>query len=262
MLEKGNLINYAGQRGMPVNKMRGIIREYLHVLMLKQIYYSKHAGDYFFTGGTSLRLIDDIGRFSEDLNFCSAISGEEKFIALIDDIMNGLDQYGIKGQYTSNKRDNLFTANIDFIDIEKHYGIEMRKKTGLMIKVESVHPEWEIQGIREAIIGYGETFVINCLNQSILLADKIDALHKKPRARHIYDIIHLLNKGIEPDKNVLDYYNYNEDWIDVLRIKMDSYSDNMLHDFARRFAPFLFDENDMHIIHDAKIIIRKLLEKY
>ncbi|MDY6787960.1 MAG: nucleotidyl transferase AbiEii/AbiGii toxin family protein, partial [candidate division WOR-3 bacterium] len=140
MLEKSSLLNYARQRDMPATKMRGIIREYLHVLMLKQIYHSEYSEDYFFTGGTSLRLIDGIKRFSEDLDFYSLISTEDEFEALVDDIMKGTRQYGIEGQYTIYKRGTLLTADINFRDIEKHYGIEMRKKSGLMIKVESAVP--------------------------------------------------------------------------------------------------------------------------
>lgn len=262
MLEKSSLLNYARQRDMPTTKIRGIIREYLHVLMLRQIYYSKYSGDYFFTGGTSLRLIDNIKRFSEDLDFYSLISTEDEFEALVDDIMKGTRQYGIEGQYTVYKRGTLLTADINFRDIEKYYGIEMRKKSGLMIKVESAVPGWDIKGSREAVIGYGETFALNCLDQSILLADKIDALHKKPRARHIYDIIHLLSKKIEPDRTVLNYYDYHSDWKEVLRKRMSEFTDNELNDYADRFAPFLFNEDDKHIIKDAKIIIKKLIENF
>lgn len=262
MLEKSSLTHYAKQRGMPVSKMRGIIREYLQVLMLRQIYYSGYSGDYYFTGGTSLRLIDGIKRFSEDLDFYSAIATKREFTELTRLVTSGVSRYGIDSEYSITKRGNLFTANIYFGNIEKYYGINMRKKSGLMIKIESAVPGWEITGSQEAIIGYGETFALNCLEQSILLADKIDALHKKPRARHIFDIIHLLTKGVQPDREIMKYYQYEKDWKEVLVNRMENVTDKQLSNYAERFAPFLFDEDDRNIIKDAKIIIRKLIENY
>ena len=69
MLELEALAAEAKQRGMPSSKMRGILREYLQVLILKELYKLPDGKKLLFTGGTYLRLVHQTKRFSEDLDF-------------------------------------------------------------------------------------------------------------------------------------------------------------------------------------------------
>ncbi len=69
MLELEALAAQAKQRGMPSGKMRGVLREYLQVLILKELYKLPDGKKLYFTGGTYLRLVHQTKRFSEDLDF-------------------------------------------------------------------------------------------------------------------------------------------------------------------------------------------------
>lgn len=69
MLTYDGLIEEAKREGMPTSKVRGIIREYIQVLMLKYLYKSEWQRNFLFMGGTSLRLLHGLKRFSEDIDF-------------------------------------------------------------------------------------------------------------------------------------------------------------------------------------------------
>ena len=69
MLTYDALLEQAKARQMPVSKMRGVLREYLQVLILKVLYKTEAGRKLYFTGGTYLRLAHGTKRFSEDLDF-------------------------------------------------------------------------------------------------------------------------------------------------------------------------------------------------
>src|SRR3989338_750520 len=64
-----HILEESERLGMPSNKTRGILREYLQTLILSEIYNQKISSKLSFIGGTSLRLIRNLNRFSEDLDF-------------------------------------------------------------------------------------------------------------------------------------------------------------------------------------------------
>lgn len=258
MLTYENLIGYAKERGMPPEKTRGIIREYLQVLILKLLYSEKNSGAFSFTGGTYLRLANLTKRFSEDIDFYSERINSDIFQESVSQIAGKLGKYNIKTKLSFEKRENLFTAGIHFIDIEEEYGLQGNRRGALVIKFETAVPEWRIKNSQRVINGYGETFIANCLDESILMADKIDAIYKKPRGRHIYDIVYLLSKKIEPNNKILRGYGYTDLWNEVLLQRFKEFSDSELKKFAEQLGPFLFDEAEKRKIVDAKRIVAEL----
>jgi predicted nucleotidyltransferase component of viral defense system len=60
-------------------KIRGsvVLREYIQLLFLKELYYQKYSKYIFFKGGIAIRLIFGGERFSEDLDFTITISVDE-----------------------------------------------------------------------------------------------------------------------------------------------------------------------------------------
>ena len=66
MLSYEALIERAKLRDMPSDKMRGVLREYLQILILKEIQRKSPIRRLCFTGGSYLRLVHNIRRFSED----------------------------------------------------------------------------------------------------------------------------------------------------------------------------------------------------
>src|SRR3989339_1351627 len=55
--------------GLPFEKKKAILREYLQSRVIEIIYQQKKSADLVFVGGTALRLLRGLDRFSEDLDF-------------------------------------------------------------------------------------------------------------------------------------------------------------------------------------------------
>jgi len=121
MVTYETLVNQAKQRGMPGNKTRGILREYLQVLILKELYRVQTVENFFFTGGTYLRLVHRTKRFSEDLDFNTSRLTKAGFEGTLKKIISALKNEGMESRLEFDHWQNLWVARIVFPDIENFY---------------------------------------------------------------------------------------------------------------------------------------------
>lgn len=264
MLTYDSLIEQAKSREMPITKMRGILREYLQILILKEIYKTKSGKKLYFTGGTYLRLAHNMKRFSEDLDFNTNKITKSEFENLLKKIKIELRRLGINSEIRFDHWDNMYVSDIVFSDIEKIYDVISRysKKQGIVIKIETNKPKYKIETETLAISGFGEVYPCLCTARGILFADKIDALAKKKKARHIYDIIFMLSNKYPIDRKVLQYLGIKKDPFEFILQSMGNFSKAELKIQAESLRPFLFDESGSSLITNAHDIIPSLIEKY
>ena len=79
-----------------------IIKEYIQLLILDYLSATAFIKKIVLIGGTNLRLVKGIDRFSEDLDFdCKDLSDEE-FIKMTDDIIMFLQRYGFRAEAVAN----------------------------------------------------------------------------------------------------------------------------------------------------------------
>lgn len=264
MLSYDALIEQAQERGMPAGKMRGILREYLQVLILKALYAQETGKKLFFTGGTYLRLLHNLKRFSEDLDFNTAAIEKKEFETLVGEIRRGLKRLNIDCEITFEHWRNIYCGNIVFPAIEKAYNIASpyANKRGVVIKIETNRPRWRIKTEAAAISGFGELYPCVCTDRAALFADKIDAMNKKERARHIYDVMFMLSNGYPIDKRVLSALGIHSDPLELILKRIKSFSRAELKKQAETIRPFLFEEREAELIADAHNIIPSLVERY
>lgn len=264
MLTYEALIEDAKQRGMPANKARSILREYLQILILREIYRLPAGRKLFFTGGTYLRLIHQTKRFSEDLDFNTQTMSATTFENILHQVNAALKKEGINAQLKFAHWDNLLVAELIFPDIEKIYGITSphAKKTGLVIKIETNQPRWKIKTETLVVTGYGCMYPVICTDRGALFADKIDALLKKNRARHLFDIIFMLAKKYPVDINVLKTLGITQPPLAIILARVNTFSAQELKKQAESLRPFLFDESEADLIINAPAIVKQLIEHY
>ena len=243
MLAFDALVEQAKIRGMPVNKMRGILREYLQILILKELCRTDEGRKLYFTGGTYLRLAHNLKRFSEDLDFNTHILTKRKFEGLLGRVKIELERLNLSCRLKFQHWQNIFAAQIIFPEVEKNYNITSAysKKEGIVIKLETNRPKWRIKKSTEVILGFGEMFPCICTDKGALFADKIDALGKKARARHLYDIMFMLAQKYPIDKDILLSLGIKEDPLRVIADRVNSFSAAELKKQAESLRPFLFE---------------------
>src|SRR3989339_1006603 len=116
MLMREALLEYAKEKKMPTDKMRGILREYIQTLILKAIYQHELGRKLYFLGGTYLRFVHHLKRFSEDLDFNGEKFGKKQFEDLMYYVQSELEREGLACRASFDYRGNLLTGKLLFAD--------------------------------------------------------------------------------------------------------------------------------------------------
>ncbi|MFH1440561.1 MAG: nucleotidyl transferase AbiEii/AbiGii toxin family protein [Candidatus Omnitrophota bacterium] len=264
MITYESLIEQAKSRGMPYTKIRGVLREYLQVIILKEIYKTEPGKKLYFTGGTYLRLLHSLKRFSEDLDFNANSITKGEFEGLLKKIKLELGRIGIEVLIGFAHWGNLYVSKLIFPEVEKTYKAASKysKKQGIVIKIETNKPKYKIKNEAEVISGFGELYPCICTDKGVLFADKIDALTKKERGRHIYDIMFMLSNKYPIDRSILNSLGFKKDPMEVISDRISGFSKAELKSQADVLRPFLFDESEAGLVADSQVIIPQLIEKY
>lgn len=263
MLTYESLIEQAELREMPKTKLRGILREYLQILILKQMYNTNHGKKLYFTGGTYLRLVHNLKRFSEDLDFDTDKLTKKDFESLLRKLSTELKRTGLDSNLSFNYWGNVYSSKIAFPNIEKKYDIKSTysKAQGIIIKIEAKKSKNKIKKETDIISGFGELFPIVCTDKGIAFANKIDAMLKKERGRHIYDLMFMLTNNFPIDKKTLLHLKIKNDIFNIILKRIKSFSKAELKKQALGLRPFLFDEVDADLVANAQELLPRLIEK-
>ena len=261
MLTYESIIREAEGRNMPREKIRGIVREYLQVIMLKHLYRSAYAGNFYFMGGTSLRLLYGLRRFSEDLDFNLLGLGKKGFEECAKTIRKDLLKEGITSVLSFSHRDTLFIAEYSFKGVMEGYGIT-DKRGELLIKFKANKPAYKLETETGVVNGFGELFIVNAMSKGSVFADKIDALRNKTMGRHINDIVYMLSKRFPVNRTLLKVNGINAEPKEALKEIFSEITDAKLIELAEKIKPFLFDPKEQELIRNAKTVVSNLASGY
>ncbi|MDA3822180.1 MAG: nucleotidyl transferase AbiEii/AbiGii toxin family protein [Bacteroidales bacterium] len=113
-----------------------MLKEYFHYKMLDIIFSNEFASKLSFIGGTSLRILHNIQRYSEDLDFdCFNLSRNE-FTRLTDKVIDRLKQEGLKVEADDKEKDlklAAFRRNIIFPGLMYELGLTGHQEKNLLI---------------------------------------------------------------------------------------------------------------------------------
>lgn len=180
------------------------IREYLQSYFLNIIYKNKFYQNLVFTGGTALRFIYKIRRFSEDLDF--SLSIKAKNYNFTDMVKNILQEFKLAGYDLEIKYDDSRTVHsvlLKFSGILFETGLSPLKSQKIVIKVE-VDSNPPPGGIETSSV-YNSNFMFYMLHYDLasLFAGKVHALlcRQYAKGRDWYDLLWYLTKfkGLEPN---------------------------------------------------------------
>lgn len=183
---------------------KSMLKEFIQLLILDYLSTTQYIRKLIFIGGTCLRLVKGIDRFSEDLDFdCKEISKEE-FLQMGDDIMRFLKNNGYKVEAKDKKSPKLsaFRKNIHFPEFLFDLGLSRHRDERFLIKIEvqdqGVNYTREIKNIK----GCGFYFPFPVPNDAVLCAMKATALLERSKGRDFYDLMFLLGQT-RPDYEFL-----------------------------------------------------------
>lgn len=171
-----------------------IIKEYIQLLILDYLTTTRYVKKIVFIGGTNLRLVKGIDRFSEDLDFdCKDLSGDE-FDTMTNGIVEFLKRMGLRVETHDKKNDKLkaYRRNIYFPELLFELGLSGYKQERFLIKIESQDQQIFYQHQMAAIKGCGLYFTFPVPTDDVLCSMKISALVSRQKGRDFYDVMFLL----------------------------------------------------------------------
>ena len=180
---------------------RYMYREYLQYKILDYIANSKYNTYLSFIGGTCLRLLHGIDRFSEDLDFDHKNMDKQKFMEITDSVIRFLNNSGYKAIADDKVKDdflNDYKRNIIFPEFLYQNKLSSFKEEKFLIKIDSQNQERVYINEQSLFKGCGYVFRFNTPPLPTLCSMKISALINRQKGRDFYDVMFLLNKT-QPD---------------------------------------------------------------
>jgi len=233
-----------------------ILKEYIQLLVLDYLATTRYARQITFIGGTNLRLVKGIDRFSEDLDFdCKGIS-EEEFIAMSEDVLAFLRRHGLRVEARDKDTSRLtaFRRSIHFPEFLFELGLSGHREERFMLKLEA-----QDQGVAYApttafIKGCGLFFPFPVPPDGVLCSMKIAAMLARGKGRDFYDVMFLLAQT-QPDYDFLAARCGVRNLTELKAAVEECLRSVDLRQKQRDFAHLLFHhENSERILHVGEFI--------
>ncbi|MFH0855461.1 MAG: nucleotidyl transferase AbiEii/AbiGii toxin family protein [Candidatus Omnitrophota bacterium] len=236
------------------------IREYIQAYFLYVLYRKKYYQEMVFTGGTALRFIYRIKRFSEDIDFSlSSRAKQIDFNAMMRDIAQEFKQAGYSLEIKTKTHLAVSSALLKFSGILLENGLSPLKDEKFLIKVE-IDSRPPAGGV-EAHTMVNSPFMFYILHYDLksLFAGKIHALlcRKYTKGRDWYDLIWYLSKFKDVEPNYIMLNNAMaqtfkeplkftpENWKEEIKKVVKTLDWEKVRDEVRRF---LEDQNELELL--------------
>lgn len=182
-----------------------LLKEYIQLAILDYLSSTRYIRNLVFIGGTNLRLIKGIDRFSEDLDFdCKDFTGDD-FREMTDSVLQFLSRFGLNPESREKEGKNLtaFQRNIHFPGLLFDLNLSAHREERFLIKIECQDQKVNYLPKITTIKGCGFFFPFPAPPDPVLCSMKIAALLSRTKGRDFYDTMFLLGQT-EPDYNFLN----------------------------------------------------------
>ena len=217
-----------------------ILKEYLQYRILDIIYGSSYADQLVFLGGTSIRIVHEGVRFSEDLDFDNRGLNESMF----DDLAAMIRRELMLDGYTvmmKNVFKGAYHCHINFPGLLFKEGMSEHIQERILIQIDAEPQRFAYTPNKFLVNRFGLFRYINTVPLELLLSQKILAClkRKKEKGRDFFDVVFLWSKTA-PDYNFLSQragINDQKALIEALRARVAGFNFKSL---AQDVEPFLF----------------------
>jgi predicted nucleotidyltransferase component of viral defense system len=251
-----------GERlGIPAVKKRALIREYLQTRIISSLYGMDEAGKLSFIGGTSLRLLRGLDRFSEDLDFDNLGLPFSAVKSLFAKIASRLSREGFEVDYAMKKTDGSGIGEMRFLNLLYPWGISLHRGEKLSVKIDYMTPTAQPKTELVVLARFGFTQQVLTNTKEVLLAQKIRAIfqRKELQPRDFYDTAWFLSRNVRPDADILQEIGLQDE--QAAFQKLDAvYHDKVkqnLSRFKQRLQPFLLEEKNISSLDTFGALVKK-----
>lgn len=184
--------------------LKHILKEYIQLLILEFLSATHYVRSVALIGGTNMRLVRGIDRFSEDLDFDCKDFSEEDFNKMTEDVLRFLERNGFKVELKlkNNRKLSAFRSNLVFPEFLFEQGLTGHREERFLLKLEAEDQQYSYKPNLELIKGCGFFFSFPVPPDEVLCSMKISALLDRSKGRDFYDVMVLLSQT-KPDYSFL-----------------------------------------------------------
>jgi predicted nucleotidyltransferase component of viral defense system len=203
-----------------------MLKEYLQLAILDFLSTTPYTSKIIFIGGTNLRLVKGIDRFSEDLDFDCKNYTREEFMEMTDSVLKNLHRSGlmVETRDRENKKLTAFRRSLHFPELLFNLGLSGLREERLLIKIECEDQQIKYKPSIKNIKGCGFFFPFPVPTDEVICSMKLSAMLSRQKGRDFYDAMFLLSQT-KPD------------------------------------YPFLADKHDIHNLQELKSATGKILKR-
>ena len=247
------------------------MREYLQAHILAALQDEGAMIPLAFHGGTALRFLYQLPRFSEDLNFALEKKGAHyDFGHLMRNVRNCLEKQGYKPIVKINDSRIVHSAFITFEELLHEFNLTGHRQELLSIKVEVDTQPPDGALLDTSVIKQHIPLHLQHHDRSSLFAGKLHAILQRPfvKGRDLYDLVWYLSDPSWPEPNVtmLNYALGQTGWsggevslATWRHIVLDRINALNLTEAGKDVSPFLENSNAVQLVKKETIV--KLLSR-
>jgi predicted nucleotidyltransferase component of viral defense system len=239
---------------------RSLVREYLQARILQALQDAGAFKNWAFLGGTALRFLYAIPRYSEDLDF--SLKDKElncDFINTLKKVKRSFEAETYELNIKVSDKKNVMSALLKFPGLLREVGCSAHPTESLTIKCEIDTNPPDGATIETTIIRRFVTVNISHYDKPSLLAGKLHALLQRQytKGRDLYDLVWYLSSPSWPEPNItllnaaLEHSEWNGErvtaanWQRILGENLERF------DWQRAradLAPFIERQEDLKLI--------------
>lgn len=173
-----------------------MVKEYIQLMVLDYLSTTPYIKKLAFIGGTNLRLIKGIDRWSEDLDFDCRDMSDKEFQEMTDGVIKFLKLSGLYAEPRDKVNHNLtaFRRNIYFPQLLFDLKLTGHKDERFLLKIEAQDQHIPYRSQIANVTGCGFFFPLPVPPDSVLLSMKLSALLSRAKGRDFYDVMFLLSQ--------------------------------------------------------------------
>ena len=249
-----------------------LMREYLQAMVLRSLHESEAFRPLAFVGGTAMRFLHGLPRFSEDLDFSLVNPDGYAGMMWMGKVKRDLTLAGFKVEVSWNDRKVVHVGWVRVAGLLHDAGLSAMADQKLAIKVEiDTRPPAGARCERRVVTRH-VTFLVQHYDLPSLLAGKLHAgiTRKYTKGRDWYDLLWYLSQRppVQPNltmlQNALDQTQgvgrYDAQvWCTLMRDRLESFDMDAISNDVRPFlerpqdAALLTRENLMGLLQSSKI---------
>lgn len=231
MIDTPTLIKLAAQQEIDPYT---ILREYVQVRFLDELFRVARPHTVFFKGGTAIRLLFGSERFSEDLDF-SVPSRDFDASNLVSRAVRALVAEFSNLTVKKLKTITGYSARIAFPGPSPHHPLTI--KLDFSMRESILDPQ--ISVLKSTVPAISTTLVEH-LSKAEILAEKIRAITNRRKGRDVYDFWYLLHSGaIVSSKLIQKKIRFYHEHYDSVKLQavISSWNEKDLYNDIAKFLP-------------------------